>query len=150
MGEGGGGEAQTVTEEAIAPDYIRPDLQHVIDRHALGLDENRPDAVARRRKRNQRTVRENIAHLCDEGSFIEYGALALAAQRRRRSMEELLKMSPADGLVSGIAPGKAPSFGGGRGGGGGGGTPRGRAWPGSTRRASTHLQHSAARCRLSA
>src|SRR5690606_12370427 len=72
---------------------------------------NRPDAVERRRKRNQRTVRENIAHLCDEGSFIEYGALALAAQRRRRSMEELLKMSPADGLVSGIGTVNASLFG---------------------------------------
>ena len=109
--EGAGGDALTAVEEAIDPDYIRPDLQHVIERHALGLDENRPDAVARRRKRNQRTVRENIAHLCDEGSFIEYGALALAAQRRRRSMEELLKMSPADGLVSGIGTVNASLFG---------------------------------------
>lgn len=109
--EGAGGDTAAVTEEAIDPDYIRPDLQHVIDRHAIGLDENRPDAVARRRKRNQRTVRENIDHLCDEGSFIEYGALALAAQRRRRSMEELLKMSPADGLVSGVGTVNASLFG---------------------------------------
>lgn len=109
--EGAGGSEAAVTEESIDLDYIRPDLQHVIDRHALGLDENRPDAVERRRKRNQRTVRENIAHLCDEGSFIEYGALALAAQRRRRSMEELLKMSPADGLVSGVGTVNASLFG---------------------------------------
>lgn len=109
--EGAGGDTAAVTEEAIDLDYIRPDLQHVIDRHAIGLDENRPDAVARRRKRNQRTVRENIGHLCDEGSFIEYGALALAAQRRRRSMEELLKMSPADGLVSGVGTVNASLFG---------------------------------------
>lgn len=109
--ESAGDDAAAVAEEAVDPDYIRPDLQHVIDRHALGLDENRPDAVARRRKRNQRTVRENIDQLCDEGSFIEYGALALAAQRRRRSMEELLKMSPADGLVSGIGTVNAQLFG---------------------------------------
>lgn len=109
--EGAGGNEAAVKEETIDLDYIRPDLQHVIDRHALGLDENRPDAVQRRRKRNQRTVRENIAHLCDEGSFIEYGALALAAQRRRRSMEELLKMSPADGLVSGVGTVNASQFG---------------------------------------
>lgn len=109
--EGAGGDTAAVAAETIDPDYIRPDLKYVIDRHAIGLDENRPDAVARRRKRNQRTVRENIAHLCDEGSFIEYGALALAAQRRRRSMEELLKMSPADGLVSGIGTVNASLFG---------------------------------------
>ncbi|MBP0533026.1 hypothetical protein J8J19_22935, partial [Mycobacterium tuberculosis] len=46
-------------------DHIRPDLQAVIDRHAFGLDANRPDAVARRRKTGQRTARENIDHLCD-------------------------------------------------------------------------------------
>ncbi len=109
--ESAGDDAAVVTEEAVDPDYIRPDLRHAIERHALGLDENRPDAVARRRKRNQRTVRENIDHLCDEGSFIEYGALALAAQRRRRTVEELLKMSPADGLVSGIGTVNASLFG---------------------------------------
>ncbi len=109
--ESEGADAAEVAEEEVDLDYIRPDLAHVIERHALGLDENRPDAVARRRKRNQRTVRENIAHLCDEGSFIEYGALALAAQRRRRSMEDLLKMSPADGLVSGIGTVNGDLFG---------------------------------------
>jgi acetyl/propionyl-CoA carboxylase alpha subunit/acetyl-CoA carboxylase carboxyltransferase component len=95
-----------VTESAatvvVDPDFIRPDLQEVIERHAYGLDENRPDAVGRRRKRNQRTARENVEDLCDEGSFIEYGPLILAAQRRRRSMEELIKSTPGDGMVSGI------------------------------------------------
>jgi len=109
--EGAGEAAAEIVEEDVDLDYIRPDLAHVIERHAIGLDENRPDAVARRRKRNQRTVRENIDHLCDEGSFIEYGALALAAQRRRRTMEELLKMSPADGLVSGIGTVNGDLFG---------------------------------------
>ncbi|MGK2740001.1 carboxyl transferase domain-containing protein [Tepidicaulis sp. LMO-SS28] len=109
--EGAGEAAAEIVEEEVDLDYIRPDLAHVIERHAIGLDENRPEAVARRRKRNQRTVRENIAHLCDEGSFIEYGALALAAQRRRRTMEELLKMSPADGLVSGIGTVNGDLFG---------------------------------------
>lgn len=89
-------------EEEVDLDHIRPDLQEVIDRVNTGLDEYRPEAVARRRKRNQRTTRENIADLCDEDSFIEYGGMALAAQRRRRSLEELIKMSPADGMVTGI------------------------------------------------
>jgi acetyl-CoA carboxylase carboxyltransferase component len=83
-------------------DAIRPDLQEVRARHAIGLDELRPDAVERRRRNGQRTVRENIADLCDPGSFIEYGALTLAAQRSRRSLEELIKLSPADGLVAGV------------------------------------------------
>ncbi|MFL5658098.1 MAG: carboxyl transferase domain-containing protein [Ktedonobacteraceae bacterium] len=83
-------------------DAIRPNLQEVRARLAIGLDELRPGAVERRRRSGQRTVRENIADLCDEGSFIEYGALTLAAQRRRRSLEELIKLSPADGLVAGV------------------------------------------------
>ena len=83
-------------------DAIRPDLQEVRERHAAGLDESRPEAVARRRRSGQRTVRENIADLCDADSFIEYGALTLAGQRQRRTLEELIALSPADGLVAGI------------------------------------------------
>ena len=88
---------------AVDLNLIRPDLRAAIERHAIGLDAQRPDAVARRRKTGQRTARENLADLCDEGSMREYGALALAAQRRRRPMDELIRISPADGLVAGIA-----------------------------------------------
>ena len=98
----GGETAAAVSIDAADPDAIRADLAEVRVRHAFGLDENRPDAVARRRKTGQRTARENIADLVDSDSFIEYGALALAAQRRRRPLDELMKMSPADGLVAGI------------------------------------------------
>ena len=72
----------------------------MIKRHAYTLDENRPEAVAKRRKKNQRTARENIEDLCDPDSFIEYGALIVAAQRSRRSLEDLMKKTPADGLIS--------------------------------------------------
>ena len=91
-------------------DAIRPDLQEALERHAIGLDELRPEAVGRRRRSGQRTVRENVADLCDPGSFIEYGALTLAGQRRRRSLEELIKISPADGLVAGIGNVNGPTF----------------------------------------
>ena len=37
------------------------------------------------------------------GSFVEYGALAMAAQRSRRSEEDLIANTPADGLVAGLA-----------------------------------------------
>ncbi len=83
-------------------DFIRPDLAEALERWHITKDEARPDAVARRRNRNQRTARENIDDLIDPGTFLEYGAFALAAQRRRRSVEELKVMSPADGLVCGI------------------------------------------------
>ncbi|GGC61471.1 carboxyl transferase domain-containing protein [Chelatococcus reniformis] len=89
--------------EAEDLDAIRPDLAEAIERHEELYDARRPDAVARRRKTNQRTVRENIADLVDPGSFIEYGALAVAAQRQRRSFDELRRVSPADGMVTGLA-----------------------------------------------
>ncbi len=99
------------TEKTADPTAIRPDLQESIARHAFGLDENRADAVARRRKTSSRTVRENIEQLLDPGSFIEYGALAFAAQRRRRSLEDLIKNTPGDGIVTGIGTVNAKEFG---------------------------------------
>ena len=92
----------TAQQAAHDPDHIRADLQRVIDRHARTLDAARPDAMAKRHARNQRTARENIADFCDEGSFIEYGALAIAAQTRRRSVEDLIANTPADGMVTGV------------------------------------------------
>ncbi len=80
----------------------RADLQRVIDRHAPTLDANRPEAVARRHALGLRTARENIADLCDAGSFQEYGALAVAAQRSRRSEDDLVRNTPADGMVTGL------------------------------------------------
>lgn len=70
--------------------------------HDPTLDNARPEAVAKRHDRGKRTARENIADLCDGDSFIEYGALAIAAQRSRRSLEELKQDTPADGMVTGI------------------------------------------------
>jgi acetyl-CoA carboxylase carboxyltransferase component len=90
--------------EAEGPDLdrVRPDLAEVVARHELGLDRARPDAVARRRKTGQRTARENVDDLVDPGSFVEYGALVIAAQRRRRALDDLIARTPADGLVAGI------------------------------------------------
>jgi acetyl/propionyl-CoA carboxylase alpha subunit len=93
------------------PAAIRADLQRVLDRHAYLYDENRPDAVARRRSRNQRTARENIADLCDADTFVEYGALALAAQATRRTREDLIANTPADGLITGVGSVNGELFG---------------------------------------
>ena len=81
---------------------IRSDLAEVIARHSFGLDENRPTAVAKRLQKKQRTARTNVVDLCDAGSFIEYGALAIAAQRGRRSEDDLISKTPTDGLIAGI------------------------------------------------
>ncbi|MGV3572767.1 MAG: carboxyl transferase domain-containing protein [Ramlibacter sp.] len=80
----------------------RQDLRKVAERHTFTLDAARPEAVARRHALGLRTARENIADLCDEGSFTEYGALAVAAQRSRRSEDDLVRNTPADGMVTGI------------------------------------------------
>jgi len=89
-------------EQAQDPDHIRPDLAEMLQRTAALMDAARPEAVEKRRKRGQRTARENIDDLCDAGSFTEYGGLALAAQRRTQTVSTLIKTSPADGLVCGI------------------------------------------------
>ena len=89
-------------QEEIDLDFIRPDLAEVLERRSLTLDAKRPEAVARRRKTKQRTVRENVDDLVDAGTFVEYGPLTVAAQRRRRGLEDLLTRSPADGLVTGV------------------------------------------------
>ncbi|MDP6604721.1 MAG: carboxyl transferase domain-containing protein [Dehalococcoidia bacterium] len=96
------GEAIEEQSADVDLDYIRPELQALFDRRQFLLDENRPEAVERRHSRNRRTVRENIERLIDAGTWVEYGGLATAAQRRRRSVEELIRKTPADGLVAGI------------------------------------------------
>jgi acetyl-CoA carboxylase carboxyltransferase component len=72
------------------------------ERRAATEDAARPDAIARRHEAGGRTARENVADLVDPGSFVEYGRLAVAGQRARRSLEELIERTPADGLVAGI------------------------------------------------
>ena len=94
--------ASAVPAEPPPPEGPRADLQRVQQRHAFTLDANRPEAVAKRHAQGQRTARENIADLCDADSFMEYGALAVAAQRSRRSEEDLIQNTPADGMVTGI------------------------------------------------
>lgn len=107
----GGGAGEQVAVAAPDLDALRPDLQAVLDAHAQLQDAARAQAVERRHAAGGRTARENVADLCDPGSFVEYGALALAAQRSRRTLEELQRLSPADGLVAGIGTVNAELFG---------------------------------------
>jgi acetyl-CoA carboxylase carboxyltransferase component len=83
--------------------HVRPDLAEVLRRHEIGQDAARPDAVARRRGRHQRTARENVAAVCDPDTFVEYGPLVVAAQRQRRPLAELIERTPADGVLTGVA-----------------------------------------------
>ncbi len=99
---GAGGASASAVRPPARSAGARADLLEVRERHEIGLDDARPDAVAQRRERGRRTARENLSELLDEGSFVEYGPLVFAAQEQRRSREELIARTPADGLVGGV------------------------------------------------
>jgi acetyl-CoA carboxylase carboxyltransferase component len=96
--------ASSATEDVprTQPRGERADLRAVRERHEIGLDAARAQAVAQRRERGRRTARENLADLLDADSFVEYGPLLFAAQEGRRPREELIARTPADGLVGGV------------------------------------------------
>ena len=83
-------------------DRIRADLANVQARKRLLLDEARPAAVEKRHRTGNQTARENVDSLCDAGTFVEYGGMAVAAQRKRRTLDDLIHNTPADGLVTGV------------------------------------------------
>ncbi len=102
---------EVTSSVAASASAVRADLAESVERHRLGSDAARPDAVARRRARGRRTARENVADLVDEGSFVEYGPVVIAAQRRRRDLDDLIANTPADGLIGGIGTVNAELFG---------------------------------------
>jgi len=104
LAEAGPDAAGPAQADDVPLDHVRPDLTEVRERHRIGLDEGRPEVTERRHATGRRTARENIAGLVDPGSFVEYGALTIAAQRRRRRpLDDLIARTPADGLVTGTA-----------------------------------------------
>ena len=103
LAPGGDGASQALEQPAeVDTGSERADLQGVRERHEIGLDAAREDAVARRHDAGRRTARENLADLVDDNTFVEYGPLLFAAQELRRSREELIARTPADGLVGGV------------------------------------------------
>jgi len=96
----GGAEAQAVA--AFDPDHVRADLAALEARLALTGDAARPAAIDKRHAMGLRTARENLADLFDNGQFREIGGLAIAAQRGRRSLDDLRANTPGDGMVTGI------------------------------------------------
>ena len=92
-----------ITNQEIDLAHVRPDLAETIERHDIGKDHRRKNAVEKRHEKGQRTARENIADLIENGNFVEYGPLVIAPQRKRRSIEDLILNTPADGMVGGLA-----------------------------------------------
>ena len=97
-------------DREIDLDHVRPDLAEVHERHAATLDGARPDAVAKRRRTNQRTARENVDDLCDAGTFVEHGQLVLTPGTGL-SLEETIRKFPTDGMVTGIGAVNGEHFG---------------------------------------
>ncbi len=104
-------DGEALEEKAVDLDYIRPDLAELFQRQHFTKDEARPKAVEKRHKYGQQTARENIDLLCDTNSFREYGSLIVAAQRRRRKLQDLVENTPADGLITGIGAVNGSDFG---------------------------------------
>src|SRR5450631_1069941 len=83
-----------LTAPGGGPLQQREDLTEFQARHELTQDSHRPHAVAKRHALGLRTARENVQDLCDPDSFLEYGALAIAAQRSRRTLDDLIRNTP--------------------------------------------------------
>ncbi len=96
--------AQTPAEILDTVDVnAKSPLAHIYQQHSNTLDHHRQEAVAKRHSKGYRSARENLQDLCDENSFVEYGQLAVAAQRGRKSLDALRSETAADGVITGLA-----------------------------------------------
>jgi acetyl-CoA carboxylase carboxyltransferase component len=86
-------------------------LEELLTQLAYSSDALRSDAVQRRHKKGYRSARENLADLCDKDSFVEYGQLAVAAQRDRKDAESLKVETPGDAVITGLATINSTEFG---------------------------------------
>ena len=96
--------AQTPAEILDTVDVnAKSPFTHIYQQHSNTLDHHRQEAVAKRHSKGYRSARENLQDLCDENSFVEYGQLAVAAQRGRKSLDALRSETAADGVITGLA-----------------------------------------------
>ena len=98
------------TQEPIS-DSVKNALDQLNQQLAASLDSGRKKSIDKRHAKGYRTARENLRQLCDEGSFVEYGQLAVAAQRDRMSSEKLKAETAADGVITGLATINTQQFG---------------------------------------
>ncbi|MFV0258966.1 MAG: carboxyl transferase domain-containing protein, partial [Acidimicrobiales bacterium] len=104
------GLVDAATADTVDLDHIRPDLAQIIERHRVALDGARPEAVAKRRRTGQRTARENVDDLCDDGSFVEHGSLVLTPGTGL-PVDEVIRKFPTDGMISGVGSVNGDRFG---------------------------------------
>ncbi len=98
---------QAVAHTNASDDRVLNDYRQRINQT---LDAGREADVAKRHARGYRTARENLTDLIDHGTFVEYGQMAVAAQRGRRDYEELKTRTAADGIITGTATINADRF----------------------------------------
>lgn len=91
---------QTTSTQSQRSNKALADFQQ---RQQQTLDDVRQTAADKRHQKGFRTARENLADLADQDSFIEYGQFAIAAQRRRKPLDELITETAADGIITGTA-----------------------------------------------
>ena len=101
----GANKTKTKTKTEITPSTHNTN-QRLLDelriRQALTLDEQRVEQQQKRWNKGYLTARENLQNLCPVDSFMEYGQMAVAAQRLRRDYESLKSATAADGVITGI------------------------------------------------
>ncbi|KAK5048908.1 hypothetical protein LTR84_005328 [Exophiala bonariae] len=89
--------------EAEDPQKLRPELTELNERQAFLRYAGREDNVANRHANGYLTGRENLDLLVDKDSFIEYGDLVVAAQRKRYPLSHLIARTSGDGIIVGWA-----------------------------------------------
>ncbi|OAL31304.1 hypothetical protein AYO20_08214 [Fonsecaea nubica] len=100
-------DSSTTNTHALAetenPEVLRPELTELNERKAFLRYAARDEDVAKRHANGYLTGRENIDLLVDKDSFVEYGDLVVAAQRKRYPMSHLIARTSGDGIIVGWA-----------------------------------------------
>lgn len=86
--------AEDQAPETAPESYVSERTEAVAARRLSRLDEGRPAAVEKQRRRQRMTARERVDQLLDDDSFLEYGVFAEAANPELDA--------PADGVVTGM------------------------------------------------
>ncbi|PPJ52821.1 hypothetical protein CBER1_11298 [Cercospora berteroae] len=98
------GDASANASDAIEtedPEVLRPELEELNERKAAVRYAGRKKDVEKRHANGYLTGRENLDLLIDENSFVEFGDLVVAAQKKRYSMSHLITRTSGDGIIVG-------------------------------------------------
>jgi acetyl-CoA carboxylase carboxyltransferase component len=95
--------SKTKSETMVTPSSTNQRLlDELRTREELTLDTQRMEQQQKRHEKGYLSARENLQNLCSADSFMEYGQMAVAAQRLRRDYDELKTATAADGVITGV------------------------------------------------